>query len=380
MAEIDFLRRHPTAAKEVESRLPQGLIKLLHSCRPELAIADAFRRVGRLEVHLTERVTEGAGQLRRAIARVPGCPQSISRLLRLSKNQVPDTKRKRTGTYAHLSHLLHRRLDRGHALSDHLFGRRHIVKWEHMNVAQHAFDTLQLLSETLRGCLLAPSVEVLADQRSAEDEHGDCRHPYDRGQRPVPAHILADTIEAACRSRGNRLTVQIVLEILGKRSCAGIAPLWILFETGRDDGLEVCRNPPVALTQGSRFVGDDLHQGFDPRRAGKRRLARDQVIQRGTYPIYVDPTVDQSGISLDLLRRHIGRGSDDHSSERHTGRSDLARDPEIENIGVQAFAVPALDHDVSWLDVAVDHPHRVSGLDRFCDLLHHHDPLIQGEI
>ena len=194
------------------------------------------------------------------------------------------------------------------------------------------------------------------------------------------AHVLAETVEAARGSGGDRFSIQIVLEILGQRSRARVAPLRVLFETCRDDGLEICRHPPVELAQRARLLGHHLHQGFDPRRSGKRRLARDQVIERGTNSVHIDPSVDQPGVALNLLRRHVGRCADDHSRQRHAGGSNLPCDPKIENIGVQASAVPVLDHDVARLDVAVDHPHRVGGLDRLRDLLHHHDPLIEREI
>ena len=290
------------------------------------------------------------------------------------------TERIRAGADAHIAHLENRFLDRGHAPTDHLLGRRHVVEGEHMNVAEHPLDAFQLLSKPLGGRLLAPSVKVLTDERRAEGEHNCDGHPHNRGQRPVLAHVLTETINAARRSCGNRLAIEIVLEIFGKSTRTRIAPLRVFFETGRDDGFEVCGNPPVELAQGSRFVGDHLHQGFDPRRAGKRRFTRDQVIQRRTDPVHVHPPVDQPGISLDLLGRHVGRCADDHSHQRHTGGSDLTRDPEIENIGVQTSAVPVLDHDVARLDVAVNHPHRMGGLDRLRDLLHHHDPLFEREI
>ena len=293
---------------------------------------------------------------------------------------MSDTERVGSRTDAHLAHLENGLLDSGHPPADHFFGRRHVVEGEHVNVAEHAFDAFQLLSEPLGGRLLAPCVKVLTDERSTEDEHDDGGRPHDRGQRPVLAHELAGTVDATRRSCGNRLPVQIVLEILGECTCARIAPLRVLFEAGRDDGFEVHRHPSVELAQRSRFVRHHLDQGFDPSRTGKRRLARDQVIQRCTDPVHIDPPIDQAGISLDLFGRHVGRCADDHSRQRHAGRSDLARDPEIENIGVQNSAVPVLDHDVAGLDVAVDHPHRVGGLDRLRNLLHHHDPLIECEI
>ena len=84
---------------------------------------------------------------------------------------MSDTERIRAGADAHLAHLEYRLLDRGHTPADHLFGRRHVVEGEHVNMAQHAFNALQLLSKPLGGRLLAASVKMLANQRSTESEH-----------------------------------------------------------------------------------------------------------------------------------------------------------------------------------------------------------------
>ena len=68
VVKFGLLGDHMATAQEIEGRLPKSLVELLLPCRPELGISDSFRRVGRLEIHLAERVTEGAGELRRSIA------------------------------------------------------------------------------------------------------------------------------------------------------------------------------------------------------------------------------------------------------------------------------------------------------------------------
>ena len=94
----------------------------------------------------------------------------------------------------------------------------------------------------------------------------------------------------------------------------------------------------------------------------ERRVAGEQLVEHAAERVDVGAGVDP--LAADLLGRDVVEGPDEGAGRGDAGaRVDLAGEPEVGEVGVLAGA-RALDEDVARLDVAVDEPARVRGVER----------------
>ena len=131
---------------------------------------------------------------------------------------------------------------------------------------------------------------------------------------------------------------------------------------------------PQVLGRLRHLGGDDLLGGV----AGERAPAGEQLVPDDAHGVQVRPVIGLP-VRHGLLRRHVAR-----RAQREPGRRDELRARRlVQRLGhaeVHQQRVPAREHDVVWLDVAVDHPLAVGVGQRVEHVAQDPDGVLQGQL
>src|SRR5262245_23001774 len=166
-----------------------------------------------------------------------------------------------------------------------------------------------------------------------------------------------------------------MLEIGDQFLCRLVAVEWILAEAGCDNSVELRRTLGLHAGEGRRVLLDDPGNGRRYGRCHERIDACSQLVEHQAKREEVSPKID--GSAQRLLRRQVGRGSEDDASLRQSWVSVAtdARQSEIEHFD---DAVRSFD-DVLGLDVAMHDPHCVRGSERLRQLSADRHDLSDGQ-
>ena len=249
----------------------------------------------------------------------------------------------------------------------------------------------------------------------AQHHAGDQRE-RDRGGRGdaalVAAQELPQPVAAARRASPHRLVPEVVLEVVGQRLRAVVAPLPLLLQRPQHDPVQFPadtpaqprrgRAPPlrrllgggaVRLDHGARVPRLRLpHQpqhlgqpGLAQRFGAQRRAARQQLVEDHSQRVDVAAGVEV-GRRPRLLRAHVLRGAEDDPLERHPHTAfrpaGIARqrlgDAEVDHPR-HGPAVDLGDQDVGRLEVAVEDRLLVGMVHRVADRHEQLEPLAQAQ-
>ncbi len=179
-----------------------------------------------------------------------------------------------------------------------------------------------------------------------------------RSGRPGRDAALVGLADHAVGGRGPRRASQVA----GRR----IAVLGLLGHGPGDDLVERRRHVRSDLAQRRRRL---LHVGPDLGRLGVARVGDppgEHLVEHAAERVDVRARVDRA--ALELLRRDVVERADEHAGLRHAAaRRRLLGQAEVGQVG-ERLLLRAGDQHVRGLDVAVDEPARVGGVERPADL------------
>ena len=159
------------------------------------------------------------------------------------------------------------------------------------------------------------------------------------------------------------------------------AALGTLVETAENHPLEVARQPRDHAARWFRRFRQDRRECRHLCRTVERAAARDHFVEHGTEGKDIGSRVRR--FSLDLFGSHVSRGAQDRpflglralrslgavcrellACRIEASRLGQLREAEIQNLDGASVA----DHDVRWLDVAMQNPGGVRRRQRICNL------------
>ena len=178
--------------------------------------------------------------------------------------------------------------------------------------------------------------------------------------------------------RGKRLSVKSCPCGLGQPATGGVAQVALLGERRGDHRVERVRQLRPSLADGRRRVVHVREQRRNLVLALVRTFSGQALVEDAAERVDVDATVHR--LPLDLLRCQVVDGAEDlpAAGEARDGRGVLGQS-EVAEIRVLAAAGRPRDQDVRRLDVAMDEPARMGGVERGRDLAEEADGAFRVE-
>ncbi len=139
-----------------------------------------------------------------------------------------------------------------------------------------------------------------------------------------------------------------------------VPPGRVLFQALGHDRSQVFRDVGSGLAQGLGVFLDDLDQDAGEVASAERRHARDQLVEHDAQAVDVGAPVERA--PLGLLGGDVGRGAADHAGTGEAHLVLLHGETEVDHVGVEAAGLLACQQDVPRLQVAVDQPRPVGGV------------------
>jgi 3-oxoacyl-[acyl-carrier protein] reductase len=244
--------------------------------------------------------------------------------------------------------------------NDIVFGYRQVAAqrglWHRRPQQLAHYEVVDSRSTALRS---ARSITLaLCDSRLHCDGDQSNSHRYANGERgnnsPAMAlHVLLQAIAGAAASRGDRLQLQVRIDVAAQRFDRGVAPCWFALERLQYDRIDVSGQPTVDSAR-ARSVYTE------------RTLTGEQFVQHQAELINIGRSGDRFASQL------FGRGvcrRQQAMTELRSGRSVVfelkqARNPEVDQLHLAARR----DQDVVRLEVAVHDQAAVRVLDRAADI------------
>jgi len=239
-----------------------------------------------------------------------------------------------------------------------------IMRWGQLQVPGQGLDALRRLGEALGLGGLSLGPQALAHREPAEDGHG--QHHGGRGhhQHGVLPGPVDRPLQPGGRPGLDGLAFQDALQVLPQGAGSGVPAARILLEAGEYHSLQVGRERGQTAPKRNGVIHDDVGQALEPL-ARKGRRPRQQGLERGAQRVHVRAAVQQGGLAAGLFRGHVGHGADDPAPALGApGQT------EVEHAGPAGAVLQVVDHQVGGLQVPMDEPHPVCGMDPFADIHH----------
>ncbi len=204
---------------------------------------------------------------------------------------------------------------------------------------------------------------LLLVKQPGADTHG--RHQqHHRGQqsgrRGAPPHPPGQPLHPARRTGRDRVAAPVAMQVLRQRRRTGVATRRLLVQTLQADGLQVARHSGVQPRGRHRVLGQHLLERRCRRLRPEWRPARQKLVQDRPQGVYVRRRPDRVPLALGLLGSHVARRADGDAAERQPAAGfQPSRQAEIRDLGRAVGG----EQDVGRLEVAVDDPALVGGLD-----------------
>ncbi len=354
-------RARERLAQIAQGGIAVGALGFLPPGVPFRAGGDAVGVRQRPLVGPAEGEAQRLGHVRTALAGRPGPLQVRARQIFLVQNQIPLAEGEVPRPGGERADLLHLGADRIHLRPQLPLVRGDVVERLGGYVLHAGLERADPLAELLGELSPLARLPLGAQAQGSHQRQGEDGGDRDGGQRPILAQPLARPVDPARRAGADRLAVEETVEILGEVAGRFVAPGGVLLQALGDDGLEVLGGRRHHLTQRFRLFLDELDQDAGEVGAGERGLAREQLVEDDAEAVDVRPPVER--LPLRRLWRDVARGAADHAG---AGEGDLVLghgEAEVDDVGVDLAPLVAGEQDVARLEVAVDEPGAVGGVD-----------------
>ena len=146
-----------------------------------------------------------------------------------------------------------------------------------------------------------------------------------------------------------------------------------------DQVIERMRHQGHEVRKARRFGRHQASQGGDCGRPDVGRAAGDQLEKRGAQRVDVGSSIEHA-LGFGLLGRHVGGRSDHHAGAREP-HVVFERDTEVDQLGDRLLGgvVVRDEKNIGWLDIAVNHPRPMGGVEGHRDLPGHIERVFKAE-